>query len=63
VPDAPPEHGVACRDGDLDDGIVIHELAHGLSSRLTGGSDNTGRLGWGESSGLGGVDHEYPMGA
>ncbi|KAH7881725.1 Fungalysin metallopeptidase-domain-containing protein [Phlebopus sp. FC_14] len=65
------------RDGDFEAGIVIHELTHGLSVRLTGGSDDSGCLGWGESSGLGegwgdflatlvrnkGVDQDYPMGA
>ncbi|KAJ1303753.1 hypothetical protein OPQ81_008177 [Rhizoctonia solani] len=29
------------RDGALDQGILIHELSHGLSSRLTGGRNNT----------------------
>ena len=41
------------RDGDLEAGIVIHELAHGLSTRLTGGPMNSGCLGWGESGGMG----------
>ena len=41
------------RDGDLEAGIVIHELSHGLSTRLTGGPANSGCLGWGESGGLG----------
>jgi extracellular elastinolytic metalloproteinase len=41
------------RDGDLEAGIVIHELAHGLSTRLTGGPSNSGCLGWGESGGMG----------
>ena len=41
------------RDGDLEAGIVIHELAHGLSTRLTGGPLNSGCLGWGESGGMG----------
>jgi extracellular elastinolytic metalloproteinase len=42
-----------CTDGDLEAGIVIHELAHGLSTRLTGGPANSGCLGWGESGGMG----------
>lgn len=65
------------RDGDLEAGIVIHELSHGLSTRLTGGPANSGCLGWGESGGMGegwgdwlattiraekGVT-DYPMGA
>ncbi|KAF8804118.1 extracellular elastinolytic metallo proteinase [Phlegmacium glaucopus] len=41
------------RDGDLEAGIVIHEMSHGLSIRLTGGPDNSGCLGWGESGGMG----------
>ncbi|KAL1942240.1 hypothetical protein VTO73DRAFT_6304 [Trametes versicolor] len=41
------------RDGDLEAGIVIHELAHGLSTRLTGGPANSGCLGWGEAGGMG----------
>ncbi|KAF9466805.1 Fungalysin metallopeptidase-domain-containing protein [Collybia nuda] len=41
------------RDGDLEAGIVIHELSHGLSTRLTGGPMNSGCLGWGESGGMG----------
>ncbi|KAG0696364.1 Fungalysin metallopeptidase-domain-containing protein [Suillus ampliporus] len=41
------------RDGDMEAGIVIHELAHGLSTRLTGGPKNSGCLGWGESGGMG----------
>src|SRR5271170_6021393 len=41
------------RDGDLEAGIIIHELSHGLSTRLTGGPANSGCLGWGESGGMG----------
>jgi len=41
------------RDGDLEAGIVIHELAHGLSTRLTGGPAQSSCLGWGESGGMG----------
>ena len=41
------------RDGDLEAGIVIHELSHGISTRLTGGPANSGCLGWGESGGMG----------
>ncbi|KAG9119181.1 Fungalysin/Thermolysin Extracellular metalloproteinase 5 [Ceratobasidium sp. 392] len=32
------------RDGGLDAGILIHELSHGLSTRLTGGPSNSGCL-------------------
>ena len=41
------------RDGDLEAGIVIHELSNGLSIRLTGGPANSGCLGWGKSGGMG----------
>ena len=41
------------RDGDLEAGIVIHELSHGLSTRMTGGPANSGCLGWGEAGGMG----------
>ncbi|CAE6432109.1 unnamed protein product [Rhizoctonia solani] len=39
------------RDGGLDAGILIHELSHGLSSRLTGGPNNLDCLGKGRYSG------------
>ncbi|KAG9094363.1 Fungalysin/Thermolysin Extracellular metalloproteinase 5 [Ceratobasidium sp. UAMH 11750] len=41
------------RDGDLEAGLAIHELSHGLSNRLTGGPLNSGCLVWGESGGMG----------
>jgi len=41
------------RDGDFSNDIIIHEYAHGLSNRLTGGPDNSNCLGWGESGGMG----------
>ncbi|KAI8928736.1 Fungalysin metallopeptidase-domain-containing protein [Entophlyctis helioformis] len=41
------------RDGDMEGGIIIHEYAHGISIRLTGGPANVGCLGWGESGGMG----------
>jgi extracellular elastinolytic metalloproteinase len=41
------------RDGDFEAGIVIHEFAHGISTRLTGGPLNSNCLGWGESGGMG----------
>ncbi|KAH0835578.1 Fungalysin metallopeptidase-domain-containing protein [Lanmaoa asiatica] len=40
-------------DGVMEADIVIHELSHGLSVRLTGGPKNSGCLGWGESGGMG----------
>lgn len=41
------------RDGDLEAGIIIHEYAHGISTRLTGGPANSNCLGWGEAGGMG----------
>ncbi|KAJ1502513.1 Fungalysin/Thermolysin Extracellular metalloproteinase 5 [Coelomomyces lativittatus] len=41
------------RDGDLENGIVIHEYSHGISTRLVGGPLNSGCLAWGEAGGMG----------
>jgi len=41
------------RDGDLDNGIIIHEYGHGISNRLTGGPSNVNCLGTGEAGGMG----------
>ncbi|KAL2919058.1 hypothetical protein HK105_201328 [Polyrhizophydium stewartii] len=41
------------RDGSLDNGVVLHELTHGLSNRLTGGPDNANCLQSTESGGMG----------
>jgi extracellular elastinolytic metalloproteinase len=40
------------RDGGFDAGVLIHELSHGMSSRLIGGSDDSGCLADGEASGM-----------
>ncbi|PWH84143.1 peptidase [Algibacter marinivivus] len=32
------------RDGSFDNGVVAHEYGHGISTRLTGGADNSGCL-------------------
>ncbi|KAG9120581.1 Fungalysin/Thermolysin Extracellular metalloproteinase 5, partial [Ceratobasidium sp. 392] len=40
------------RDGALDAGVLIHELTHGLSNRLTGGPMNSGCLAYGEDGGM-----------
>lgn len=45
--------GTPERDGAFEEGIVIHEFTHGLSTRLTGGPADSGCLGWGESGGMG----------
>jgi len=41
------------RDGDLDNGIIIHEYGHGISNRLTGGPNNVNCLPSGEPGGMG----------
>jgi hypothetical protein len=43
----------AARDSSLDNGIVVHEYAHGLSNRLTGGPANVNCLDPAESGGMG----------
>jgi uncharacterized protein (TIGR03437 family) len=63
-------------DGDLDQGIIIHELTHGLSNRLVGNGGGLGSLqaggmgeGWSDYFGLtllqkesDNVDASYPVG-
>jgi len=41
------------RDGDLDNGIIIHEYGHGISNRLTGGAANVNCLSTPEAGGMG----------
>lgn len=41
------------RDGDFDNGIVIHEYGHGVSNRLTGGPSNANALDATQSGGMG----------
>ena len=41
------------RDGDLDNGVIIHEYGHGISNRLTGGAGAAGCLGNEEQMGEG----------
>jgi len=41
------------RDGDLDDGTIIHEFGHGVSHRLTGGPNDSGELNALQSGGMG----------
>ena len=41
------------RDGDLDNGIIIHEYGHGVSIRLSGGPSSVGCLGLAQSAGMG----------
>ena len=44
------------RDGDLENGIILHEYTHGISSRLTGGVGNS-CLGGNEQAGEGWSDY------
>jgi hypothetical protein len=44
-------------DGDLDNGIIIHEYAHGISIRLTGGPSQVGCLQNAEQMGEGWSDY------
>jgi uncharacterized repeat protein (TIGR01451 family) len=43
-------------DGDFDNGIVMHEMGHGVSNRLVGGPNNTGCLNNDEQMGEGWSD-------
>ncbi|MEC4674040.1 MAG: M36 family metallopeptidase, partial [Nitrospirota bacterium] len=44
------------RDGDLDNGIVVHEYGHGISIRQVGGPSNVGCLGNAQQPGEGWSD-------
>ncbi len=44
-------------DGDVDNGVICHEHAHGLSTRLTGGPGNSSCLGNPEQMGEGWSDY------
>ena len=45
------------RDGDFDNGIIVHEYGHGVSNRLTGGPSTTGCLSNQEQGGEGWSDY------
>ncbi|MFT6358552.1 MAG: putative repeat protein (TIGR01451 family) [Saprospiraceae bacterium] len=45
------------RDGDYDNGVVVHEIGHGISIRLTGGASNSGCLSGSEQMGEGWSDY------
>jgi extracellular elastinolytic metalloproteinase len=45
------------RDGDLDNGIIIHEYGHGVSNRLTGGPKTANCLTGNEQAGEGWSDY------
>ncbi|MEO8772616.1 MAG: M36 family metallopeptidase, partial [Ferruginibacter sp.] len=44
-------------DGDVDNGVIMHEHSHGLSNRLTGGPTQAGCLGNAEQAGEGWSDY------
>ena len=44
-------------DGDLDNGIILHEYGHGISIRLTGGASNSSCLNNSEQMGEGWSDY------
>ncbi|RYY15886.1 MAG: arginyl aminopeptidase, partial [Cytophagaceae bacterium] len=44
-------------DGDYDNGVVVHEYGHGVSTRLTGGPANSSCLGNAEQGGEGWSDY------
>lgn len=45
------------RDGDFDNGVIIHEYGHGISTRLTGGANNSSCLNNQEQMGEGWSDY------
>ncbi|MCY7421441.1 MAG: M36 family metallopeptidase, partial [Chitinophagaceae bacterium] len=49
--------GSTQKDGDLDNGIICHEYAHGITTRLTGGPSNSGCLQNAERLGEGWSDY------
>ncbi len=50
-------HTTPNRDGDLDNGIIVHEYGHGVSNRLAGGPANTSCLNNQEQMGEGWSDY------
>ncbi|KAI8831425.1 Fungalysin metallopeptidase-domain-containing protein [Chytridium lagenaria] len=47
------DRAIPARDTGMDNGVIIHELTHGLSNRLTGGPANANCLSTEESGGMG----------
>ncbi len=45
------------RDGDFDNGVIVHEYGHGISIRLTGGPSTSGCLSGSEQMGEGWSDY------
>ena len=52
----PTNSGPEFLDGDFDNGIIAHEMAHGISNRLTGGPNSGGCLNNDEQMGEGWSD-------
>ncbi len=50
-------NGSPQKDGDVDNGIIVHEYAHGISNRLTGGPSQAGCLSNAEQMGEGWSDY------
>ncbi len=53
----PKNTGTIQRDGDFDNGVMVHEYGHGVSNRLTGGPANSSCLGNAEQGGEGWSDY------
>jgi len=53
----PANSGPQYLDGDFDNGIIAHEIGHGISNRLTGGPGAGGCLGNAEQMGEGWSDY------
>lgn len=51
-----PDTGPTQLDGDFDNGIIVHEYGHGISTRLTGGPSTSGCLDNDEQMGEGWSD-------
>lgn len=45
------------KDGDVDNGVIVHEFGHGISNRLTGGPSQAGCLSNAEQMGEGWSDY------
>ncbi len=52
----PENSGPALLDASYDNGVIAHEFGHGISTRLTGGPDNSGCLNSAEQMGEGWSD-------
>lgn len=50
-------NGTPQKDGDVDNGVIVHEFAHGISNRLTGGPSQAGCLSNAEEMGEGWSDY------